>query len=204
MPFSLPATEREVNSQLDRLASILADMPATALSRYALAEIVLIRAASVFEDALAKLAYKLSCGAEFPDGTTDKIIVQSRSLIGARMAMRSEGGTRTVLKDYLKWTKSSHIAGSVNGVLDPQGHYVKTCQQFGSPIAEIFEVRNHAAHKNAGSRKNYLKWVKAQYGQERNIQLGYFLLTQNFSPMPNISRYISSIRIMVGNIVSGP
>lgn len=203
MAFSLPATERAVTTQLDRLVRILADMPTTALSRYALSEIVLIRACSVFEDALANLAYKLACGAQFPSGATDKVLQPSRSLAAARLLMRTEGGARNPPKDYLKWTRASYIGDSVSGVLDTDAHYLVTCQRFGSIIAEIFEVRNHAAHKNAASKRKFLKWVKAQYGQERNLQVGYFLLTQNLSPIPNIHRYITSIRVIIADIVAG-
>ena len=204
MAFSLAATQRDVVQQIDRLLKILADMPITSQSRYALAEIVLIRAASVFEGAIADLAYKVACGATFPDGSLDKVLVQSRSMSAARASMKTEGGNKQVSKDYLKWTRATYIADSVKGVLDHQAHYIETCRRFGSDIAEIFEVRNYAAHKNNSSRKNYLKWVKIQYGQERRIQLGYFLLTKNLSPIPNIERYLSTIRVILKDIVTGP
>ena len=71
MPFSLAASEREVAAQLERLKRILTDMPQTAQSRYALSEIVLIRAASLFEEAIAAVAYKTACGASFPGGSVD-------------------------------------------------------------------------------------------------------------------------------------
>jgi len=89
-------------------------------------------------------------------------------------------------------------------VLDPTSHYVDTCQRVGPTIAEIFEVRNHAAHKNSSSRMNFQKWVKAQYGQERQLQLGYFLLTRNLAPTSNIERYLTSIRVIIRDLVSGP
>lgn len=204
MSFSLVVTQGEVISQLDRLSRILADMPATAMSRYALSEIVLIRAASIFEESLASVAYKLACGAQFPDGNCDNFIAQSRSLAGARTSMRLEGGARATPKEYLRWTRATYISDSVRGVLDPASHFVATCQRFGPAIAEIFEVRNHAAHKSSTSRKNYMKWVKNQYGQERNIQLGYFLLTSNLVPIPNIERYLTSIRVIIDDLISGP
>jgi hypothetical protein len=179
-------------------------MPATAASRYALSEIVLIRATSVFEAALANFAYKLTCGALFPDGSADVILMPARSLDSARVSMQLEGGARTVPKSYLKWTKVKFIGESIKGVLDPSCHYYETCQRFGSSIAEIFEIRNHAAHKNKSSRAGYQKWVKQQYGQERNIQLGYFLLSTNFVSVPNIVRYITTIKIIVDDIAKGP
>ena len=118
--------------------------------------------------------------------------------------MRLEGGEREVPKDYLKWTRSSYISDSVKGVISPASHYTKTCQRFGTQIAELFEVRNYAAHKNHTSRQNFLKWVKVQYGQERNLQLGYFLLTRNLNETPNIERYLTNIRVIINNLVSGP
>jgi hypothetical protein len=179
-------------------------MPVTAMSRYALSEIVLIRAASIFEESLATVACKLACGAKFSNGHGDKILVISQSILGAQTSMRLQGGARTKPRVYLKWTRAKYIRASTKGVLDPTSHYLDTCQKFGSAIDEIFEVRNHAAHKTSSTRRNYLKWVKAQYGQERNLQLGYFLLTKNLTPTPNIERYLTSIRVIVDDLVAGP
>lgn len=203
MAFSLASTQTEVNRQIDRLSRILEDMPVTVESRYALSEIVLIRGASIFEEALASIAYKLACGAVFPDGSPDRILVNSRSLVAARNTMRTEGGSRTPPKDFLRWTKARHVAESVRGVIDPTSRYMTTCTRFGSIIAEIFEVRNHAAHKNSSSRRKYMKWVKQQYGQERNIRLGYFLLTRKISATPNVERYLTSIKVIVSDLAAG-
>lgn len=204
MAFSLPATKREVHTRLNQLSRILDDMPATALSRYALSEIVLIRACSIFEFALANMASKIACAGPFENGKTDAVILRCRSLEHARQSMLSEGGVRVPPKSNLKWTRASYINESVTGVIEPASHFVSRCRAYGSQIAEIFEVRNHAAHKNSSSRKKYLKWVKAQYGHERNLQVGYFLLTVNLSPTPNIKRYIRTIGIIVDDIVAGP
>lgn len=204
MALSLQATKREVETRMRQLYRILEDMPATALSRYALSEIVLIRSCSIFEAALAGLAYKIACGGVFENGDADQLLVRCRSLNHARNEMLSKCGALERPRQSLKWTKSRYIAESVDSVIHPDSHYLSRCRAFGREIAEIFEVRNHAAHKNLTSRKGFQKWVSAQYGQERNIQLGYFLLTENLSETPNLKRYLKTITIITTDIVKGP
>ncbi|WP_155986317.1 hypothetical protein [Novosphingobium resinovorum] len=193
-----------MRDQTNRLLTILEDMPATAPSRYALSEMVLIRAATVFEEALAAIAYKIACGATFDNGKLDIVLVTSRSLAGARATMLTEGGALASPKQWLKWTRAKFISQSVKGVLAPSSHYVNTCQIFGTQIADLFDARNYAAHKTNTSRTKYKKLVKKQYGHERRIQLGYFLLTKNLSPTSNIEKYIKNVQIIVDQVVAGP
>lgn len=204
MNLSLAATRRDVNAQLERLLEILGDMPSTAPSRYALSEIVLIRGAAIFEGALAAIAYKIACGATFENGKLDAVLVTSRSMEKARATMLNEGGALIQPKQWLKWTRAKYISKSVKGVLDPSSHYVTTCQNFGLQISDLFDARNYASHKTASSRQRYMSLVRRQYGHDRRIQLGYFLLTKNLNPTSNIDIYIRSINIIVNHIVAGP
>lgn len=204
MRLSLVATRREVDAQVSRLLSILNDMPATAASRYALAEIVLIRASAVFEAALANLAYKIACGASFENGKVDTVIIPCRSMAFARQQMLCAGGGLAKPRPWLKWTKAKFISESVQGVISPTSHFVTSCQNFGSQISDMFAVRHHVAHKNQSSRTSYMAVVKRQYGQERRIQVGYFLLTKNLSSVSNIERYLKNMSVIIDHIVSGP
>jgi len=203
MSFSLERTNNKVKADIGRLRQILDDMPMTANSRYALAEIVLIRASAVFEDALAEIAYKLACGAEFRNGRSENLSAVHRSRISARIAMLCDGGAKATPANYLKWTKAKYIGQSVKGVLDPNGPYITITRRFGQEIAEIFAVRNHAAHRNSSSRTGYMLWVKQQYGQERRLRLGYFLLTTNLRPTSNIQRYLTQILVITDDLVAG-
>lgn len=204
MHLSLPRTAEAAAAEVKRLRQILLDMPATAPSRYALAEIVLIRAAAILERSIAELAYKIACGAIFVNGNRDNILITCRSIQSARTIMLHDNGVRPIAKSNLKWTRASSINDSVSCIIDKNSHFVLSCQRYGSHIKEIFDVRNHAAHRNSSSRKKYHDWVVQQYGQDRNIQIGYFLLTTNLNPICNIDRYLTYCTIIIDEIVAGP
>lgn len=203
MPFSLDRSRRKALADIAKLEAILADMPATARSRYALSEIVLIRCAAILENTTAEVAYKLCCGATYLNGSQEVIAARSTSLAGARSMLLSENGTRAKPKQNLNWTKGGDIVKSVKCIINEQGAFASACRQHGSIISEIFDVRHFAAHRNASSRAKFQKWVKNIYGQERGISLEYFLLTKNLRPVSNIDRYLRSVPIIINDLCSG-
>lgn len=200
---SLQRTRLSAARNMARLQSILQDMPITAQSRYALAEIILIRAAAILENSIAEIAYKLACGARFANGNREQLTVICSSLSNARITMLSENGARAQPKGSLRWTKAAHVIESTKCVIDDGGAFATSCRVHGQIIAEIFDVRHYAAHRNKSSRAKYQKWVRSQYGQERPIQLGYFLLTRNLRPTANLDRYLRTIPVVIADLCAG-
>lgn len=200
MRVSLNRTRERARKEISQLRSVLADMPVTAPSRYALAEIALIRLAGVLERSIAELAYKVACGAEYGDGGREECVVTCRSLDHARQLMLSENGQKDPPRQFLKWTRAAYIAESVKSVIPNDGHFLTVCRNFGPNISEIFEIRHYIAHRNASSRRGYMKWVRQMYGQERRVQVGYFLTTLNLRPHSNIDRYLRSAELILDNL----
>lgn len=178
-------------------------MPATAESRYALAEIVLIRCAAILENSTAEIAYKICCGAQYRNGVSEQIATRCTSLANARNTLLSENGTRTRPKTNLKWTRGGDIVKSTKSMVAETGAFASAARQHGSIIAEIFDVRHYAAHRNASSRAKFKRQVRHVYGQDRNIRLGYFLLTVNLRPMSNLERYLRTVPIIVDDLTAG-
>lgn len=203
MRVSLSRSEDALAKELLRLNQILLDMPKTAASRYALTEIVLIRATAVFESVIADLAYKIACGARLDSGVVDLILVPKSSLVAARNSMLTQGGVLVHPRSNLSWTRAKHIAESVKGVLDINGHFLSICRRHGPIIAEMFDVRNHAAHRNQSSRRKYMMHVHALYGHERKIEVGRFLSSTNLLTTPKVSQYFASMRAIVREIIAG-
>jgi hypothetical protein len=203
MRVSLSTSEQKLSKELFRLSQILLDMPKTAASRYALTEIVLIRATAVFETVIADIAYKIACGARFATGAPDLVLVPTISLVAARNSMLTKGGTLSAARSNLSWSRAKHIAESVDGVLDNSGHFLTICRRHGSIIAEMFDVRNHAAHRNQSSKRKYLTHVRAIYGHERKIEVGRFLSTTNLLTVPKIDQYFAAMAAIVREIIAG-
>lgn len=203
MAFSLERSRAKAHTDIAKLRAILGDMPATAQSRYALAEIVLIRCAAILENSTAEIAYKICCGAEYRNGLTENIATRCTSLSNARGTLLSENGTRTSPKANLKWTKGADIVRSTKSIIDETGAFATAARQHSAIIAEIFDVRHFAAHRNASSRAKFKMRVRQVYGQNRNIQIGYFLLSVNLRPMSNLERYLRTVPVIIDDLTSG-
>ena len=185
---SLSITQIKVEKEINKLDSVLNGTQALPANlQYLIAEILLIRVTTIFEDALAQLAYKLAAGALYLDGSAPNILLPCRSLASARTNMLTHN--RASPLQSLRWTRAKYIKESVQFVIDPTDDLISTCGRHGSKISEIFKVRNFAAHRTASSRKNFKTVIKSIYGTNRNMQLGNFLLSSNYVRTPNLRRY---------------
>lgn len=200
MPLpSLAYTQSHVDKEIAKLEAVLEELDNTsAVTKFLVAEIIVIRAASILETALAEVAYKVVAGGIYLDGTNPNLLHQSRSMAGARAAMLQIG--RRKPRQFLKWTRANYIVDSVANVIDSADNYVDVCNHFGSNIAQIFKVRNFAAHRNTSTRNEFNSVVRLVYGRKRKMQLGHFLLSRNFVPKNNISRYLVEIRVIVNDL----
>ena len=86
---SLSITQIKVEKEINKLDSVLNGTQALPANlQYLIAEILLIRVTTIFEDALAQLAYKLAAGALYLDGSAPNILLPCRSLASARTNMQ--------------------------------------------------------------------------------------------------------------------
>jgi hypothetical protein len=197
---SLEVTRRFIDSEISRLEAMLRDARGFPASlQYLMAEMILIRAASLLESALAEIAYKIAAGSLYLDGSTPQLLSPCRSMSAARTAMLTIGRAKQV--QSLKWTRTKFISWSVGHVINPTDHYVVSCTNFGSRLAEIFKVRNFAAHRTNTAKTDFKEVVRTVYGRSRNIQLGYFLLSTNYVQVENLVRYLVEIRTIVNDTV---
>lgn len=185
----------EVN-KLDSIVNGVSTIPTK--TQYLVSEITLIRLAALLEHALAEVAFKISSGAPYLDGTRPVLIHRCASMSAARTAMLTLSRNRP--QSNLKWTRTRFIRDSVQHVIDASDNYQVVCTQFGSQIAEIFKVRNFAAHRNQSSRNDFKVVIQSIYGRGRPIQLGYFLLSPDFVPTPNLRRYIIEAKVLVNDL----
>lgn len=200
MAPSLEVTRRFVDAEMGRLEAALRDMEQMPVNlQYLVSEIILIRAASILEFALAEIAYKIAAGAVYIDGSRPQLLVACRSMSDARTAMLTVGRSKQI--QSLKWTRSKFILSSVGFVIDKADHYMISCNNFGARIAEIFKVRNFAAHRTKTAKTEYKEVVRSVYGKSRNMQLGHFLLSGNYLPASNLKRYLIEIRSIVNDTV---
>ncbi len=159
------------------------------------AEIVLLRLFSLFENFVSSLAAKIACGSTYVDGTTPVLLFRASSMKAAKTSFQTHGRTRP--KYQLQWSKASEIKENVINVIDQGDNLVTVVDRNGTLIDELRRVRNKIAHNNAQSRSKYREIVKRHYGAYMNhVTPGMLLLAPRFQP-PLIEQYIRQTRIMV-------
>lgn len=204
--MATPSLKRTLNDclvecgKVDAIRGQVADMPARV--QFLVAEVLLLRLTSILEGSIAEVAFKIASGATYLDGETPKILVPCTSIVNARTKMLAEGRDRA--RQNLKWTRAKFIKDSVRHVVDPADHYLATCTNYGSMLAQMFKVRNFVAHRNASSRVEYREAIREVYGRERKLAVGPFLLSNNYVPIPNLDRYIIQTRAFMRELTRSP
>ena len=145
-----------------------------------IAEIVLLRLFSIFENVISSVSMKLVCGATYADGTSPTLLTRGRSAQNARALLQTYGRTR---RHELKWSKAGEIKENLRHVIDARDNIIAVVDRNGVLIDELRRVRNRIAHNNLDSRRNYRDVVRKHYGAYLNhVTPGMLLLTPRIYP----------------------
>ncbi len=166
-----------------------------------ISEMIMLRLFTVFEDSVADMAYKLAAGATYINGNIPQLNIQASTVSASRGLFLNHGRHRPV--QYLKWTKARYIRESIQFVIPSTETFITKVQIHGSIIEEMRRVRNALAHNTTSARSDFKDVVRQTYGANVNISVGAFLTTTRRLPVSNISRYITSTRILLSDLVSG-
>lgn len=164
------------------------------------AEVVLIRLFSIVESAIKESALKLSCRAQYRNGTTPSLVVNCRSLVDAESKFINYNRTRPV---NLKWTKASFINNSIKEVIPSSESFRVQILHYSQYLNEMRKVRNHIAHRTSSTYNDYKSVIQTNFGAQLRIQPGAFLTSTKRITTPKIDAYISTSRIMINDITNG-
>jgi len=179
---SLAITHREFRVQTDRLRALCQHIPAFNPDyRMLLAEMIALQAFYSFETAIEDIAAKLVCGANYGDGTAPTVTCAARSIADALHSMRTVGRPRP--KGILKWNKTRDITDNVRHMLATTEAFCTACRNHGSRLNEIRTVRNHIAHNNRDTKREFAGVVRRRLGglPQRLPRAGAFVLRE-FTP----------------------
>lgn len=186
----------ETNRLLDLCKTLGAMEP---VHQKLVAEIVLLRLFYLFENVISSVCMKLTCGANYADGTHPILLKRARSIQNARALLQTYG--RTQPRGTLKWSKSKEIKENLRHVIDANDNVINVVDRNGVLIDELRRVRNRIAHNNPQSRKNYRDVVRKHYGGYLNyVTPGMLLLTRRIHP-PLLEQYIRQQRIVIKDVV---
>ena len=166
-----------------------------------ISEMLMLRLFSIFEDAVAEIAYKLASGACYTNGKSPSLTCQAGSISGSRGLFLNHDRPRTI--QNLKWTKAKFIRESVQHVIPITESYIVNAQRHGSIIEEMRKVRNVLAHKTSSAKSDYRTVVRNVYGANINIAPGPFLSTTRRSPISNLDIYLASTMIVLADLAKG-
>lgn len=187
------------NHETDKLRDLVVSLSVLpAKYQKLVAEIVLLRLFSMFENSISSICYKISCGIPYTDGQSPILLTQAVN----------SNHARTLLQVYnrrsarqLHWSKASEIRKNIKYVVDSSDPFYAVLNQYESSIEEIRRVRNRVAHNNAYSRRLYREVVRNHYGAYINtVTPGTLLLTSRWTPRL-LDKYISESRILVKDLV---
>ena len=189
-------------SETNRIAGLLTSASALAPThRKFIAEIALLRLSILIENSMKSVFCKLSCGATYIDGRSPTILAPQRNLPIAISAMQNLN--RSKHRHTLPWNDGAEIRKNIEYIIDPSDGCHQHLKNYASFLIEIRWIRNHIAHKNDGTRRNFVKLIQRYYGAKvPGITCGNLLVSRRVSPTrPLLECYIITAKIMMKDIV---
>ena len=122
-----------------------------------------------------------------------------RSITAAYAAMKTYNRTR----EYnTSWNDAPSIRRGVEYLIHPADHCIRTLLNYSAFLTEIRYVRNHIAHRNDGTRRNFRTLLHRYYGAApHGITSGILLLSERVSRPPLIEVNIITARVLIKDLV---
>lgn len=198
----LQITIRNSHQQIDKLVVYRTESEnLEAKYQHFIAEMIMLRLFSIFEDSVAEIAYKLASGAVYANGNSPVLTTQAGSIAGARGLFLNHGRATPV--QNLKWTKSKYIRESVQHVISTTDPFISSAQRNGNIIEEMRKVRNALAHNTTSAKADFKTVVRLIYGANVNITPGAFLSSTRRTAVCNLDRYLSSTKAVLVDMAGG-
>lgn len=202
---SLNGDYADFRAETARLTALLASTAGLApVHRKYIAEIALLRLAILIENSMKSVFCKLLCGADFVDGSSPTLLTApQRNSPAAVAAMKTHG--RTTPKYSLSWNDGAKIRDSIGLLIDTTDQCHTDLIKHASLMTEIRWIRNHIAHRNVGTRKNFVKLIRRYYGASKpGVTCGNLLISPRVSAVrPLLETHLIKANVMMKEIVRG-
>ena len=186
--------------ETDRLKLLLQSVPSLEPKHQKLvAEMLIVRLFLSIENTIARTCAKMLCGADYLDGTTPRRLAAAGSIVKARTLMATYGRPK---RRHLMWSMPREIKLNINYTIDSNDPLFHVLSQHAQFLTDIRFVRNHVVHNNEGTRVNFRKVVRAQYGGlKRGVTPGLLLLTTAVSTTPLVRRYLAFANAFIRDLL---
>lgn len=164
------------------------------------AELMIVRLFSTWEQSISEIATKLACGGEYLNGRTPVLMTnRARSLVSAKDLFTSFGRER---RSNPNWSKASYVTSTVSKVIAAPEPFLVHVQNNGGYINEVRVVRNFAAHRNVSARSQFKELVRQKLGADMRFGAGHLLITPRVTPSL-MKQYLATMRVVLRDICSG-
>ena len=186
----------EFRRETDRLLALLRSVSGlTPSHRKVIAEIALLRLSILLENKLKLIVCKLCCGAKYLDGSDPLLSFQQRSMKAAILSMQTFN--RAKFRHPI-WNDGKEIRENVCHLIKGTDHCISTMILYAPFLSEVRYIRNHIAHHNETSRRNYKNVVKKHYGAFCHaVTCGTLLLSERASRPPLLEKYLITSRVLM-------
>ena len=201
-PASLRTSFDRFSAQTQALQSLMSSFHSLSPAHQKLvAEIAHIRLCLALENAIEAICGKILCGAQYLDSTAPQLVAKpAGSTLVAFSLMKNHGRSKPLARLY--WTKSKTIRLNMRTTLAQSDALFVCVSRHGSFLTELRQVRNHIAHGNNATAKEFRKAVKARYGAlRRGMTPGLLLLSQAIAPKAKLEEYLIKSRVVIKDLV---
>jgi hypothetical protein len=185
--------------ETDRLLSLSRSLTGIQTEhRKLIAEIILIRLSILLETHLKLVISKLACGVRYLDGSAPMNLVVQSSMASAVKAMTTLNRKKP---RYPIWNDGKEIRENIVHLVDATDHCMKVLINYAPLLTEVRYVRNHIAHRNDGTRKNFRAIVQKYYGAYvSTVTCGILLLSERASIPSLLESHILATRVMLKDL----
>ncbi len=193
---------RYFQSETDKLLDLLSNISVLDPKfQKLIAEIIMVRLFLLVENSVKAICCKIVCGTQYLDATSPRLCHTERTISGAAGAMQTYLRNRP---RQLKWGQANDIRRNVMYVVDGGDNLHAVLTRHGATLNEMRKVRNHIAHRNDTTRRNYRDVVKSYYGAYvSGVAPGTLLLSERRVVPPVLTRYIVASRVFIRELVKG-
>ncbi len=198
-----PADYATFRSETDRLLALLGSTGTLAPAHQkVIAEVVLLRLAILIENGTKVAFCRIACGSTYLDGSAPLLVSGPyASSPAAVSAMRLLNRPRP---RSLPWNDGAEVRENVRHIVDGADPCYQTMINFAAFLTEVRYIRNHIAHKNDGTRRNYKKVTSRYYGANvRGVTCGTLLLSSRVSVPPLVEKLIRQARVYMRVLTKG-
>lgn len=191
-------------SETDRLLKLLSSAGSLdPTHQKVVAEVVLLRLLILIENTTKVIFCRIICGATYLDGSMPLLrVATSKNAPAAVHAMQSIGRDKAW---RLSWNDAAQVRDNIKFVIDARDPCFATMITYASTITEIRFIRNHIAHRNDGTRKNYRKVIVRYYGARvRGVTCGTLLISPRVSTPTLLEVLIRKSRAFMRELTRAP